>query len=193
MKQPIDSKWRMCCKAEHIKHIVLGCKMLVPFKYTNRHNKVAGYIHNGQYVNIWGYRLPTSIMNMYLKGSQIQQYHYYVGHTGYHILNTSKPTWYSTAWQKREDLLLIDIAIPDDSNINTKETEKLSKYKDLETEVSRMWKVRIKIVPIINGALDTIKKGLDQKLKLLPSHPLTIELQKITLMCTAHIICKVLG
>jgi len=56
-----------------------------------------------------------------------------------------------------------------------------------------MWKVRIKIVPIINGALDTIKKGLDQKLKLLPSHPLTIELQKITLMCTAHIICKVLG
>jgi len=66
--------------------------MLVPFKYTNRHNKVAGYIHNGQYVNIWGYRLPTSIMNMYLKGSQIQQYHYYVGHTGYHILNTSKPT-----------------------------------------------------------------------------------------------------
>jgi len=35
--------------------------------------------------------------------------------------------------------LLIDMAIPDDSNINTKETEKLSKYKDLEIEVSRMW------------------------------------------------------
>jgi hypothetical protein len=47
-------------------------------------------------------------------------------------------------------LLLIDTAIPDDSNINTKETEKLSKYKDLEIEVSRMWKVRTKIVPIRN-------------------------------------------
>jgi hypothetical protein len=33
---------------------------------------------------------------------------------------------------------LIDIAIPDDSNFNTKETEKLNKYKDLEIEVSRM-------------------------------------------------------
>ena len=53
--------------------------------------------------------------------------------------------------------------------------------------------MRAKIVPIINGALDTIKKELDQKLQLLPCHPLAIELQKITLMCTAHIIRKVLG
>jgi hypothetical protein len=34
--------------------------------------------------------------------------------------------------------LLTDIAIPDDSNINTKETEKLCKYKVLEIKVSRM-------------------------------------------------------
>ena len=51
---------------------------------------------------------------------------------------------------------MIDIAIPDDFNINTKETEKLSKYKDLEIEVSRMWKVRTKTVPVITGALGTI-------------------------------------
>jgi hypothetical protein len=49
--------------------------------------------------------------------------------------------------------------IPDDSNVNTKETEKLSKYK--ETKVSRMWKVRTKIVPVITGALGIFKKGLD--------------------------------
>jgi len=52
--------------------------------------------------------------------------------------------------------LLIDIAILDDSNINTKETEKLSKYKDLENEVSRMWKGRTKIVPVIIEALGTV-------------------------------------
>jgi len=33
---------------------------------------------------------------------------------------------------------LIDIAIPDDANVNTKETEKPRKYKVLEIEVSRM-------------------------------------------------------
>jgi len=53
-------------------------------------------------------------------------------------------------------------------------------YKDLEIEVNRMWKVRTKIVPIIIGALWTIKKGLDHNLQLLPGHLLTIELQKIT-------------
>jgi hypothetical protein len=48
--------------------------------------------------------------------------------------------------------LLIDIAIPDDSNVKTKETEKLNKYKDREIEVNRMWKVRSKTVPVITGA-----------------------------------------
>ena len=55
-----------------------------------------------------------------------------------------------------------------------------------------MWKVRTKIVPIITGALGTIKKGSDQNLQSLPGHPLAIELQKITLMSTAHSIREVL-
>jgi hypothetical protein len=53
---------------------------------------------------------------------------------------------------------LIDIAISDNSNINTKETEKFSRYKELEIEVSRIWKVRIKTVLVTIGALGTIKK-----------------------------------
>ena len=89
--------------------------------------------------------------------------------------------------------LLTDIAILDDSNINTKETEKLSKYKDLENEVSRTWKGGTKIVPVIIWALGTITKGLDKNLQLLPDHLLAIELQMNTLISTAHITGKVLG
>ena len=85
------------------------------------------------------------------------------------------------------------MAVPDDSNINTKETEKLSKYKDLEIKVSRIWKVRIKIVPVIFGKLGKIKKGLGKSLQLLPDHLLAIELQKITVMSTVHSIHKVQG
>jgi hypothetical protein len=55
-----------------------------------------------------------------------------------------------------------------------------------------MWRVRIKIVPVTAGALETIKKGTDQNLQWLPGHMLAIELQKITLMSTVHNICKVL-
>jgi hypothetical protein len=55
-----------------------------------------------------------------------------------------------------------------------------------------MWKGRIKIVPVITGALGTIKKGLDQNLHVIPIDPSATELQ-ITLMSAAHIIFKVLG
>jgi len=88
--------------------------------------------------------------------------------------------------------LLIDIAIPNDSKINTTETENLSNKKNLEIEDSRVWKVRTVMVPVMIGALGTIKKELDQNLQLLPGHPSVTELQ-ITLMSPAHIIHKVLG
>ena len=66
------------------------------------------------------------------------------------------------------------------SNVNTHK-KTLSKYKDLEIEVSRMWKVRTKVMPVVTGALRTIKKGLDQNLQLLPGHASANELQKNTL------------
>jgi hypothetical protein len=66
-------------------------------------------------------------------------------------------------------------------------------YKDLQIKVSRMWKVGTKIMPVIIGALRTIKKGLHQSLQLLPGHWSATELQKVTLMSTALTICKVLS
>jgi len=44
----------------------------------------------------------------------------------------------------------------------------------------------------MTGVLGTIKKGLDQNLHIIPVHPLATELQ-ITLMNTAHVICKEQG
>jgi len=54
----------------------------------------------------------------------------------------------------------------------------------------RMGKWRTKIVPVILGALGTIKKGLDQNLQLLPGHLSATVLQNITLISTAHSIGK---
>jgi hypothetical protein len=77
--------------------------------------------------------------------------------------------------------------------LNTKETGKLSKYKDLAIEFSRIWQVRTENVPVKIGVLRTMKKGSDKKLQLLPGHPLAMDLYKITLMSTAHISVTVLG
>jgi hypothetical protein len=40
--------------------------------------------------------------------------------------------------KKEKTYLLIDVAISDDSYVNTQETEKLKMYKDLEIKFSRM-------------------------------------------------------
>ena len=65
---------------------------------------------------------------------------------------------------KKEKLfMLIDMAVPSDRNISVKAAEKLSKYKDLEIEIERMWGMKMQIVPGVIGALGVIKKGIDNK------------------------------
>jgi hypothetical protein len=48
--------------------------------------------------------------------------------------------------------------------------------------------VRMKIVLLIMRALGAMEKRLERNLQLLPGHPSAIELQKIKLMSTAHIV-----
>ena len=38
---------------------------------------------------------------------------------------------------------MIDVPVLEDKNISLKEFQKLSKYKDLEIEVSKMWKLPV--------------------------------------------------
>ena len=54
---------------------------------------------------------------------------------------------------------MLDAAVPADKNISLKEFQKLSKYKDLEIEVTKMWKLKTKTIPVVIRALGMIKKG----------------------------------
>ena len=47
-------------------------------------------------------------------------------------------------------------------NNNNNVTEKLSKYKDLELEIERMWGMKATTILVVIGALGLIKKGLDK-------------------------------
>ena len=49
-----------------------------------------------------------------------------------------------------------------------------------------------KIVPVITGALGIVKKRSNQNLRLVTGHLSVVELHKIALMRTAHIICSLL-
>ena len=85
------------------------------------------------------------------------------------------------------------MAVPSDRNTSVKVTEKLSKYKDLKIETSRMWGMRTETIPVIIGALGAIKKGLETYLGRIPGQLSISELQKITLLGTAHILRRVLS
>jgi hypothetical protein len=49
-----------------------------------------------------------------------------------------------------------------------------------------MLKLRTEILPVIIGALGTIKKGLDQNPQVISGHQSAVQQQNITLMSTAH-------
>ena len=60
--------------------------------------------------------------------------------------------------------MLIDMAIPSDRNTSVKVAEKLSKYKVLEIENTKMWGLKTITVPVVIGALEVVKKGIENTL-----------------------------
>jgi hypothetical protein len=84
----------------------------------------------------------------------------------------------------------IDVAISGDRNVIKKEAEIL-KYKDLITEIQRMWNVKAKVIPAIIGVMGTIAKSLRQYLSNLKGKYIK-ELQKTAILCTAHLLWEVL-
>ena len=91
---------------------------------------------------------------------------------------------------------IIDMAVPSDRNTSAKVVEELSKYKDLEIEIARMWKMETETIPVVIGALRVIKKGLEKYVdKILGTASIykSRSSKKITLLGTAHILRKVLS
>lgn len=54
--------------------------------------------------------------------------------------------------------------MPSDKNMYIKKYGKISKYKESEVEIEKMWYCKTTIIPIIIGALDTIKKDQTNRL-----------------------------
>ena len=59
----------------------------------------------------------------------------------------------------KNSCLLIDMSIPTEKNTSVKVTEKLSKYKDLEIEIERMWGMEATTIPVVIGALGLMKRA----------------------------------
>ena len=195
LKMNVDSKCRLCHQQEeHVSHIVSGCSILAPKEYTHRHNRVTSYLHwtvlqnyGFQVEKRWYEHQPQKIV----EGKDVTIMYDVAVNTD-RAVGANRPDIVIHDREKKM-CILVDVAVPNDSNISAKEVEKLSKYKDLEIEISRMWKTRTCVVPVVVGALGTIRKGFQKHLEKLPSHATAAQIQKISLLGTAHILRKVLS
>ena len=78
--------------------------------------------------------------------------------------------------------LALVTAIPSDNNTSTKVSEKRSKYKVLEIEITRMWQMKTEIIPVVIGALGVIKKGSEKLVREILGNINPWEIQKTKLL-----------
>jgi hypothetical protein len=55
-----------------------------------------------------------------------------------------------------------------------------------------MWNVKMRVIPVIIGATETISKSFRKLVRNIPGHHDVKELQKTAILGTAHILWKVL-
>ena len=81
-------------------------------------------------------------------------------------------------------------AISGDRNLVQKKAKKILKYKDLTTEIQRMWNVKTKVISVIIGVTGTISKSFRKYMSNIPGNHEVKELQKTDILGTAHILRK---
>jgi len=67
-----------------------------------------------------------------------------------------------------------------------KKAEKILKYKDLVTEIQRMWNVKARVIPVIIGVTGTVSVSLRQYLSNTPGEYEIKEPQKTAVLGTAR-------
>ena len=77
--------------------------------------------------------------------------------------------------------------IPADKNVSVAEFEKLSKHKDIEIKVEKLWHMKTVTIPVVIWVLGIIKKGTEKHLEKIRGSPNVAEIQKIALTGTACI------
>ena len=195
VKDGSDPSCRICKKAdETVDHIVAGCPILAETEYITRHDRVGQYIHWKicKHYNIstpeqWYKHKPADVTN----GEGVTILWNFTIHTD-RTIDANRPDIVIKDFNNRT-CQLIDMTCPMDCNVSKKEFKKLATYKDLQIEVTRMWQLETTIIPVVIGALGMIKKGTETHVNKIPGNISIPELQKITLMGTAHILRKTLS
>lgn len=194
-----DDRCRYGCQtSETIQHITGGCQTFASTEYKERHDAVAKILHQ-----------ELALKLQLLQKEKTQHYKY----TPEPVLENDDFRLYwdrtiltdQTVAHNRPDLVLVDkktkkttlieVAIPNTSNLIPKHAEKIAKYRELEVRLQRQWQMNtVATVPIIIGSTGVIPKNMVKYIRELGlDQHLYRELQKAVLLATARTVRKFLG
>ena len=86
----------------------------------------------------------------------------------------------------------MDLAAPVNHMVKMKGSEKRDKYLDLAKELKNLWNMKVKVIPIVIGALNTVTKGLVQGLEDLEIRERVETIQTTGLSKSGRILRRVL-
>ncbi|KAL1448670.1 hypothetical protein WDU94_005640 [Cyamophila willieti] len=193
-----SDKCRRCCiQSETVAHIVSGCKMLAGTAYTERHDSVGKIIHQklaldhnliNDYTPYYQYVPKTVLENQHYKiywDNPIQTDKTIIANRP-DIVLVNKGT---------KETFLIDVAIPNDNNVECKYNEKMKKYLELAIEIKRVWNQnKVYIIPFIISATGITPKSFKNSLvKLNLPEDIHTKAQKAVIIKTASILRKFLN
>ena len=189
-----DSTCRMCGKAdESINHLLSECSKMAQKEYKRRHDWIGRKIHwevcrkyGLDTKDRWYEHEPQSVCEneeyKILLDFSIQTDH---------VIEARRPDMIIVE-KKNNNNQIIDFAVPFDTRVDEKEKEKIFKYQDLARELKKLWNKKVKVIPVIIGALGTAPKALPKRLKEIGIATRIVELQKTVLLQSARILRQML-
>ena len=189
-----NSKCRLCVNRDKtINQIISECSKLAQKEYKNRHNWVGKVIHKEfsqkfkiDQMNKWYMHNLESI----LKNETHKVPRDFEIQTDYLIL----VRWSDLVIvnKKTRTCQIVDFAIPPDHRVKIKESEKIDKFLDLARKLKKLWNMKVKVIPIVNGVFRTIPKGLVKGLEDLKIRGQVEIIQTRALLRSARILRRVL-
>ena len=175
-------------------HITTACSKIAGSLYKTRHDNIAAALHHGVCQH---YNIRTEHNNTWLhkpnpteESEKVKILWDFEIRTD-RVIPARRPDLVIVD-KTANEAIIVDVAVPNDTNIQGKETEKIEKYQDLRLEIQRMWDVKAKVVPVVIGALGAVTNNLEAYLEQIPGDHRVRPLIKTALLGSAHILRRVL-
>ena len=135
-----------------------GCPILAPTEYLHRHDRLGHYIYWClckifclPHERNWGEYKPSKVIEN-KNATVLWDFDIHTDRT----IQANRPD--IVVKNHNDKTFLIDMSVASDTNVSLKIFEKLSKCKDLEIEVTKMWHLKTTTLPVVIGALVIVAK-----------------------------------